>query len=96
MSSKIFKAFKRSATRYSASINLGARFEQARALDQQGRLAEATVICQEILERQPEHLESLILLAEIATRKGDLEQAIERYARVVDLRPDHDPAVRRI
>jgi protein O-GlcNAc transferase len=92
MSLRIFKLFKPNAAKNSALTNLDEKFEQARSLHQQGQLAEATAICQEILELQSDHFESLILLAEIAAREEDPEQAIHLYARVIDLRPEYAPA----
>jgi predicted O-linked N-acetylglucosamine transferase (SPINDLY family) len=71
---------------------LEAKFEHARLLNQRGQLAEATATCQEILELQSDHFESLTLLAEIEARQGNPEQAIQLYTRVINLRPDHAPA----
>jgi predicted O-linked N-acetylglucosamine transferase (SPINDLY family) len=89
MSLRIFKRFKPKEAKNPVLTNLSAKFEQARFLDQQGQLAEATSICREILERQPDHVESLILLAELAIRKQDSEQAIQLYSKVIALSPNH-------
>jgi len=92
MSPWIFKLLKPKAANNSGLIDLGTKFEQARALDQQGQLAEAAAICRGILELQPDHCESLVLLADIATRSADPEQAMEWYAKVIDLKPGYAPA----
>lgn len=89
MLTRISRLFKTEAAKTSALTNLGAEFERARSLNQQGQFTGATAICQKILQLQPDHFESLILLAEIAAKEGHPEQAIELYAKVIDLKPDH-------
>lgn len=86
------KLFAPKAAGNSGFAGLEAKFEQARALNQGGQLTEATAVCREILEVQPDHIESLTLLAEIAAIKEDPELAIQLYTRVISLRPDHAPA----
>jgi protein O-GlcNAc transferase len=58
--------------------------EQHRA----GRLAEATRGYREILQREPEHADSLHLLGVIALQAGDLPSALALIQRATALRPD--------
>lgn len=88
----IFKLFQRKAPKDSALADARAKLDQARSLNQQGKYTEATAICQEILELQPGHFESAMLLAEISASKGDPEQAMEWHTKAIDLKPDHAPA----
>jgi len=92
MSPNFLKLFRPKAAKNSGSTTLGAKFEQARLLNQRGQLAEATAACQEILELQPDHIESLTLLAEIEARLEHPEHAIQLYTKVISLRPDYAPA----
>lgn len=88
----IFKFFMPKAARSSASRDIAGKFERACSLKQQGQIAEATVICREILELRPDHFESVVVLAEIAASEGDPEKAIELYAKFIELTPNHAPA----
>jgi protein O-GlcNAc transferase len=92
MSPNFPKLFRPKAAKNSGLTTLGAKFEHASFLNQRGQLAEATATCREILERQPDHFESLTLLAEIEARREDPEQAIQLYTRVINLRPGYAPA----
>jgi predicted O-linked N-acetylglucosamine transferase (SPINDLY family) len=91
MVTSLLKLFKPKAGKNSSSIN-DEKLERARSLDQQRQFADAAAICRELLEIQPDHFDSLILWAEIAAKKGDPEQAIELYARIIDLKPEFAPA----
>jgi predicted O-linked N-acetylglucosamine transferase (SPINDLY family) len=86
---RFFKRFNPDAAKNPVLTDVSAELEQARSLDQQGQLAEATSICQEILKRQPNDIDSLILLAELVVKKEDAGQAIGLYSKVIALRPDH-------
>src|SRR5471030_618343 len=68
------------------------RFEQARLLSQQKQFAEAAAICEKILELQPAHIDSLVLLAEMAASTSDPGRAIGLYAKVIVIQPDHATA----
>jgi len=92
MSPNFLKLFRPKAVKNSGLTTVAAKFEHARFLSQRGQLAEATATCQEILELQPDHFESLTLLAEIKVRQEDPEQAIQLYTRVINFRPDYAPA----
>src|SRR5438309_7737893 len=89
MSPRFLKHFKPRGANKPVLTDVSAELELARSLDQQGRSAEATSICEGILKRQPDNIDSLILLAEFAGKKEDPEQAIELYSRVIALRPEH-------
>ena len=88
----LFNFFKPKAAQKAPSATPAEMIDRARAVDQQGRLADALTICQEILERQPDHLDALCLAADITARSGDSERALQLYRKVLDLKPDHAPA----
>ena len=88
MSLSLFKHFKPQAAKNISFANLHAKFERAFSLKSGGQVAEATEICQEIIELAPGHIETLTLLAEIAAGKGEPETAIELYTKVIDINPD--------
>jgi protein O-GlcNAc transferase len=92
VSPKFLKLFTPKAAKNSGSTGLGVKFDKARSFHQRGQLVEATAICGEILELQPDHIESLTLLAEISAIQEDPELAIQLYTRVISLRPDYAPA----
>lgn len=63
-------------------------FARALAHHQAGRLREAEQAYRRILERYPEHADTLNLLGVIALQAGQLEPALELVQRAVALRPD--------
>lgn len=76
---------------HSAAMALQAKFNQGVALHQQGRLAEAERIYEEILRCQPSHFDALHLLGVVSYQTGRAErgvklirQAIMLNAKVVD------------
>ncbi|HSZ58715.1 MAG TPA: tetratricopeptide repeat protein [Tepidisphaeraceae bacterium] len=58
--------------------------EQHRA----GRVREAEAFCRQILQQQPAHVETLLLLARIAHEGGQAPEATELLRKVVALRPN--------
>jgi predicted O-linked N-acetylglucosamine transferase (SPINDLY family) len=89
MIASVFKLFKSKAARDMAPIEVGASLDQARALNQQGQFDPATAICLAILENQSDHIESLELLAEMAAKTGNRQQAIQWYDKVIHVKPGH-------
>jgi protein O-GlcNAc transferase len=75
-----------------ASQEVLSKLEQARALIQKGQLAEAESVCSVILALQPDHIDSLMLCAEIAARQGDRKRAAEHYSAITRLQPKHSVA----
>ena len=71
-----------------AAVALHAKFEQASALHQQGKLADAERICGEVLQQQPNHIATLHLLGVIALQTRRTERAIELFERAIALKPD--------
>jgi predicted O-linked N-acetylglucosamine transferase (SPINDLY family) len=65
-----------------------AGFEQALALQRQGRLAEAERIYRELLQRQPGHFAAWHQLGLIALDTQHLEQAAHLIGRAIALKPD--------
>jgi predicted O-linked N-acetylglucosamine transferase (SPINDLY family) len=88
----IFNLFKPKAAEPSPSIVLAETLDRARSLHQQGQYADALTICQENLKQQPNHVDTLFLMAEITARTGESDRAMQIYRTVLDLRPDHAPA----
>jgi len=66
-------------------------FELALQHHRAGRLAEAERGYRALLQRQPEHADSLHLLGVIALQTGNLEAALALIQRAVALRPDAAP-----
>ncbi len=71
-----------------AALALQAKFEQAIALHQQGKLADAERIYREVLRQQPNHFVALHLLGVVALQTRRTEQAIELFGRAIALKPD--------
>ncbi len=64
------------------------KMQQVRALHREGRLDDARVLCEELLQEDPGHFEALSLLALVAAQQGDFERAILSYGRVIAVNPD--------
>ncbi len=60
---------------------------EAMSLNEQGRAEEALLACEGALALDPEWLPALSLKALLHERRGQIEQAIETYQRVVQLNP---------
>jgi predicted O-linked N-acetylglucosamine transferase (SPINDLY family) len=88
----VFNLFKPKAPKPSPATTLAETLDRAHSAHQQGRHADALAICQEILERQSDHVDTLFLAAEIAARIGESDRAMQIYRQVLDLKPDHAPA----
>ena len=65
------------------------RLEQARALHQQGQLAPAREIYQEILDRQPGHFDALNLMGVVSGQLRDLSVAVQCFDRAIAVQPDN-------
>ena len=63
------------------------KFQQARALHQQGQLSRASAIYQEILKVQPRHLDTIQSLAMIAGQAREFNRAVELLNRAIQLDP---------
>ena len=74
------------------SATLAETLDSARLAHQQGRHEDALTICQAILERQADHIGTLLLTAEIAAGMGKSDRAMRIYQQVLDLNPDHATA----
>lgn len=61
--------------------------QQAFAAYRDGKLADAETLCRRVLERQPNHLAGLQLLAAIAGQLGVPHRGIELLEKVVELQP---------
>ena len=78
----VLRFLRKRASKETASHEVLAKFEQARALCEQGQLSEAASMCRTILEMQTDHIDSLMLSAEIAAREKNPERAIQLYSNV--------------
>ena len=68
---------------------LAERFEQARALHQQGQLAPAREIYQEILEMQPGHFDTLNLMGVLSGQLKDLGRAVQYFDQAIAAEPSN-------
>lgn len=75
-----------------AVADLSTKFEQARTLLQQGRTTPAQALCLEILDAQPEHVDTLIILGILAARQKDYKRAIQFFDRAIGFQPDGSAA----
>jgi protein O-GlcNAc transferase len=89
---RMFKFFKSRSSQDPASQEVATKFEQARALVQQGRLSDAESVCSAILAVQGDHIDSLMLCAEIAARQGKREWATQQYLSITRLKPEYPTA----
>ena len=53
-----------------------------------GKLDQVEALCRQDLERQPDHVASLQLLAAAVSQKGETSRAIELLQKVISLRPE--------
>src|SRR4051794_15845707 len=70
-----------------------AAFEQAVALHQTGRLAEAENCYQEILKAYPDHFDSLQLLGIIYGQRGNYAEAALQFDAALKINPDAPSAL---
>jgi tetratricopeptide (TPR) repeat protein len=66
---------------------------EAFALQQAGRLAEAEQVYNQILATQPDHFDSLHLLAIVFHQRGDHAQALRHIDRALKINPNNIPAL---
>ena len=88
----LFSFLKPRAVKHSPSTTVAEALAQARSVWRLGQHAEAQAICQDILSRQPDHVDTLFLSAEIAASQGESDRALQVFRKVLDLKPDHAPA----
>ena len=65
------------------------QLQSAIVLHQQGRLAEAEVLYQAILQEQPQQVDALQLLATIAAQQQSYVKAVELFDQVININPLH-------
>jgi protein O-GlcNAc transferase len=65
------------------------KFDQAVALHQQGKLADAERVCRGILLQQPNHFGALHLLGLIALQTRHAEEAVELFGKAIALNPEY-------
>lgn len=72
-----------------SSAILSARFQEALTLHQQGRLALAQTLYEQVLEVQPRHFDALHLLGVIAAQLADPEKAAILISRALECDPNN-------
>ena len=72
------------------NTNPDARFKQALALHQGGKLSEARLIYEEILGHHPQHADSLHLLGVLLKQSGKLVEGAELMRRAVEIDPEQE------
>ncbi|HEY8099799.1 MAG TPA: tetratricopeptide repeat-containing glycosyltransferase family protein [Burkholderiaceae bacterium] len=65
-----------------------AKMQQAVALHQQGQLAQARILYEEVLNVQPRHFDALHYLGVIATQTNDHQGAVELIGKAIEINPD--------
>jgi predicted O-linked N-acetylglucosamine transferase (SPINDLY family) len=75
-----------------AGTRLAEQFVQAQNLQQQGQLASARLIYQDILDAEPDHLDTLNAMGVLAGQSKDLQQAIQYFERAIAIEPGHSAA----
>jgi len=70
-----------------AAAEVHAKFQEALALHQSGRLAQAQEAYRQVLKVQPEHFDALHLLGVIAAQNGDSESAVAQIGKAIAINP---------
>jgi predicted O-linked N-acetylglucosamine transferase (SPINDLY family) len=70
-----------------AETRFAQQFSQAQTLQQQGQLASARRIYQEILDAEPHHYDALNAMGVLAGQSKDLQQAILYFERAIAIQP---------
>ena len=63
--------------------------EEAMAAYREGNFNQAEVRCRQILEREPDHIASMLVLAAVAGRFGVPRRGIEVVKKILELQPRH-------
>ena len=71
-----------------AKRTLSPELAPAAALLQQGRLADATRACEDVLRRRPRDVDAHQMLGLIESRVGRFDRAIEHFRNGLDIEPD--------
>src|SRR5580698_6527502 len=64
-------------------MELAARFQEGMARHQQGKLAEAEMIYEDVLRRQPDHFDALHLLGVLALQTRRTERAVALIGKAI-------------
>jgi tetratricopeptide (TPR) repeat protein len=67
-------------------------FKQGRALHQQGKLAQAKVIYEQVIAKHPEHADALHLLGLTAAQSKNAVLAVELMSKAIKINPNHATA----
>ena len=92
MALKIINLFSAKTTEKSILSRTEQILSRAQSLQRQGQLAPAAAAYQSILERDPEHWESLNAIAAITLLSGDFERAIRLYDLLIGRKRDYAEA----
>jgi predicted O-linked N-acetylglucosamine transferase (SPINDLY family) len=75
-----------------AGTQLAEQFVRAQLLQQQGQLESARLLYQDILDAEPDHLDTLNAMGVLAGQSKDLQQAIQYFERAIAIEPGHSAA----
>jgi predicted O-linked N-acetylglucosamine transferase (SPINDLY family) len=73
-------------------MRLTQQFVRAQGLQQQGQLATARELYQEILDAEPDHFDALNAMGVLAGQSKDLQQAIQYFERAIAVQPGNSGA----
>ena len=86
------QVLEQSAPSQQSVLTIGSWLVEAFTSHQAGRLADAERLYRQILAAQPDHQDSLHLLAAISYQRGDYEQALVQTNLALDINPDNSLA----
>ena len=81
--------FLKNSQTYLDTNKINALLQEGHTLHQAGKLTEASLIYQKVLEQQPEHIDANFLLGSLNLQTGNLDKASELLEKAVSLKPDH-------
>ncbi len=73
-------------------MNAATQLQQAIALENGGKLAEAVVAYQKVLSREPGNIDALFLLGRAYCQQDQFEPGAKAFRKLITLRPGHAPA----
>ena len=89
MSSRYKNTARQRVTPNALAAQTEAKFQQALQLHQQGQLAQAKVLYEEVLKSQPRHFDALHLSGVIAFETRNFKTAVELIGKAIKIQPDN-------
>jgi len=84
-----FKHARPSAPVVSQPMDIAALFNQGLAQHQQGQLAQAKALYEQVLQKQPQHFDALHLLGVVAAQSNQLTIALALISQAIEINPNH-------